>query len=162
MFDFIPLTDLTTETATSYLTVEEMQLIADNNYFVNFPNCSIDPDIEKILINATDILNMLFSYSGDKLVATQSLEFPRSYQTTVPNNILKATAYIAAQIKLGTVDTVMKTNYQAQVALVKADVLEKSYFENKQVIFEVFNTHPYLKQTLSSYIGSMSIKVSRG
>jgi len=172
MFNFEVYTEGTVLTATSYITVDELDLIINKDYLVNSISLLAETteNKENILVNATRILDNLFEYEGHKQYYLQNLQFPRSFEDEtelyiINDNVKIATAYIACELKNGTISTIINTSTKAQVQSEKADVLEKSYFENKIKERNIFVNHPYLKTLLSGYIegsGVSSIGIYRG
>lgn len=159
MYNFEVYSDLTYTTATSYISVQELKDISSGDIFVNFKDVDTvpDADIENSLVNATKILDGLFTYNGEKQLIDQKLKFPRDFDVpplTISDNIKIATAYVAASISNGTIDTILISDPGVQVKKEKADVLEMEYFEGGSK--SVFSDNPYLKQLLEEYTGNTS------
>lgn len=158
MYLFEVYSSTTYKTATSYITKAEITEINDNEIFVNYIDLAteLDADLEKNLMQASSFIDILFTYSGDKLDVEQNLEFPRDFESeyVINNNVKKATAYVAAQLKSGNQNTLFVVNDSEGVKKQKADVLEIEYFGSISKSSIVFKNHPYLEKLLKPYIGS--------
>lgn len=166
MYTFIPYTEADYITATSYITVDELKSIVSGNIFIDYTDVETDPveDIENILINATSLIDMLFTYAGERQLLDQRLEFPRDFEEDfiINEEIKLATAYISGEIKAGNASSFVESSDGKYIRREKADVLEIEYAEFGSVKDAVLVNNPYLEKLLSGYIGHfMTIPVVR-
>jgi len=165
MFNFIVYSDTTYETASSYISVDELKTIVIGSIFVSYP--SIDTAdtaaIENTLINATQVLDSMFNYVGYKQDVNQRLEFPRNFEVpvlTISDDIKLAVAYIAGVIDQGKIDSIVSPVSGSIVKREKADVLETEYFEGSQSKATPFLQNPFLENTLKDYLTATGFRVA--
>lgn len=157
MFSFVPYS-IDKIYSNSYITVEELKEINDKDVVVNYNDISqfTDEQLENQLINASKILDTLFSYADKKLNENQNLEFPRHFEKELSNDIKIATAYISSFIANDKLDNILIKKDIQQVKSEKADVLQKDYYENTK-INQVLAKNPYLENLLKKYLGGSFI-----
>ena len=128
----------TYKTANSYLSIDEALEVFSSDIFLDkkILEDKTEEEIENLLINASFILDNLFQLKGEKHYSSQRLKFPRNFESfEISLNVKKFICFLIQQvIEDSSVFTQnYKLNSEAQVQREKLDVLETSYFENKNL-----------------------------
>ena len=160
---FIVYSYATRETATSYISTDELDSIFASNYFLDESKISSLTEAEKenLLVAATNICDKQFNpFLEDKFNSEQRLEFPRDFEefedetnTSIDEDIKTFICFLVEQ--LITDSSIFTASYStnnstAQVKKVKLDALEKEYFENK-----TFDYNLSLIEKINSYAANL-------
>lgn len=160
---FIVYSYATRETATSYISVADLDSIFTSNYFLDESKISSLTETEKenLLVAATNICDKQFNpFLEDKFHEEQKLEFPRSFEefdddtfTFIDEDIKTFICFLVEQ--LITDSSIFTASYSSnnstsQVKKVKLDALEKEYYENTD-----FNYNLSLIEKINSYAANL-------
>lgn len=111
-------------------------------------------DLQQPLRQALILMESL-PWSGDKSDDSQTLQFPRNGETTIPNEIIIAQQSIAGlvftnQLNILSIDTTQ------QIQREKVDTLEVTYFES-QSASNIFDSLPFfIRNLLDPFLNELS------
>ena len=95
---FIPSTNQTYVNATSYLTLDEANLIIGSNRDSDHWD-TLNDDSKQFILNQVSLsVDGLFSYQHNKTDETQMLKFPRNKSITIPQQIKYAVCALALSV----------------------------------------------------------------
>ena len=95
---FIPSTDSTFVTATSYLALDEAnQIIGSNTDSGQWD--TLDDEVKQFILNQASLsVDGLFSYQHNKTDESQMLKFPRNESTSIPQSVKYAVCSLGLSI----------------------------------------------------------------